>query len=90
MMPHWDLFPGEDVTLISYAGKRHPATYVTSDTLRVYFRMHREADEPPTGFRRLPDGGLAKQGRRWTIDGTPRHTRGLLEEMPARGAKTGG
>lgn len=89
-MKHWDLMPGEDVTLVSDSGIMLYGYFQFRDTIRAGI-MIEDADGnlKYKEFRLVDDGGLRSghtdhrgnfHGRhRWTIKGQDRETRHVYD-----------
>jgi hypothetical protein len=68
MRPHWDLTPGETVTLAREDGAKTPgALFVSRDTVRACFEIRGYR----WYFRLREDGGL-NNGVDWQVEGRPR------------------
>jgi len=76
-MKHWDLTPGETVTLRHASGRTVTGRFVSRDTRFACLQI----DGIRRYFRTRPDGDLADDflGRRvWQIEGEDRQTRSVL------------
>jgi hypothetical protein len=87
-MKHWDLVPGEAVTLRSPDGVKLRARFICRDTIHVRFAVHgeawefvlREHDDGDVWRAANPDAPRKRRVlRRWTIEGAER---GAREEWP--------
>ena len=86
-MKHWDLVPGENVTLRSASGTTRRGYFLFRDTLRaafmledaakeLHFREYRLADDGKIEAWTLTDlGQPARYVRTWFIMGQDRQTR---------------
>ncbi len=83
-MNHWDLTPGELVTLVCvHDGRRLDAVFTSRDTVLARFEPH-DGRLPPQYFELLDGGDLSSrrsEGRRviWRIRGTRAGTRSDLD-----------
>jgi hypothetical protein len=82
-MKHWDLIPGETVTLRHAGGQTQRLVFLGRDTRFARFRFHDIVRE----FRLRLDGDLSDtflrdRPRLWSIDGPDRHTRGFIDTLP--------
>lgn len=84
MIPHWDLIPGEEVTLICLDGRASlAATYLWRDTLSACF----QAGGTRCYFRLQPNEHVFLErsgGQRYTVAGEERRTRTEIDTQPGR------
>lgn len=87
MIAHWDLIPGEEVTLTSPTGIEKDAIFLSRDTLHVCFQLHRQKNEVTRLWLRFDDDDPRMRdalGRHWSVKGQRETTRGELGQQPMR------
>lgn len=84
MIPHWDLIPGEDVTLTSQVGTDVKARFLFRDTISVCFQLVGRKDEVRRlWFKHSEDGHLRDAlHRRWHVKGERETTRMVSTNRP--------
>lgn len=76
MIPHWDLIPGEDVTLASPTGIEKEAVFISRDTLHACFQLKTTKNEVRRMWFKLSEEGYLRDvmERRWHVKGQRKST----------------